>query len=240
MWKRLAQRMVRELEPDAVWVIDDTGFPKQGSHSVGVERQYSGTLGKTAHCQVAVSLQEVCAEGAAVLSGRLYLPESWAQDPQRRAEAGIPEEVKFRKKWELALEMIDQARGWEWADRIIVADAGYGDGTAFREELEKRMLPYAVGVPSNTGVGREPPRLRRSDKLNPFRSALLIFSSTAGRAAVHAYELLRAEAGELSPRAVFLEFRPVCTYAIQATFPGRESVRKQNRFQNLVIIAQFM
>ena len=161
VWKRLAQRMVRELEPDAVWVIDDTGFPKQGSHSVGVERQYSGTLGKTAHCQVAVSLQEVCAEGAAVLSGRLYLPESWAQDPQRRAEAGIPEEVKFRKKWELALEMIDQARGWEWADGIIVADAGYGDGTAFREELEKRMLPYAVGVPSNTGVGREPPRPRK-------------------------------------------------------------------------------
>src|SRR6516162_308295 len=161
VWQRLAQRMTAELAPEPAWVIDDTGFPKQGWHSVGVERQYSGTLGKTAHCQVAVSLQEVCAEGAAVLSGRLYRPVSWAQDPQRRAEAGIPEEVKFRKKWELALEMIDQARGWEWADRIIVADAGYGDGTAFREELEKRMLPYAVGVPSNTGVGREPSRPRK-------------------------------------------------------------------------------
>ncbi len=90
VWERLARRMVKELEPDAVWVIDDTGFPKQGGHSVGVERQYSGTLGKTANCQVAVSLHEVCTEGAAVLSWRLYLPESWANDPQRRAEAGIP------------------------------------------------------------------------------------------------------------------------------------------------------
>jgi len=164
VWERLARRMVKELEPDAVWVIDDTGFPKQGEHSVGVERQYSGTLGKTANCQVAVSLHEVCTEGAAVLSWRLYLPESWAGDSQRRAEAGIPEEVKFRKKWELALEMIDQARGWELAARIIVADAGYGDVTAFREELETRKLPYVVGVQSHTGVWVEPPRPR---KLNP-------------------------------------------------------------------------
>ena len=87
--------MVKELEPEAVWVIDDTGFPKQGGHSVGVERQYSGTPGKTANCQVAVSLHEVCTQGAAVLDWRLYLPESWTEDWQRRAEAKIPEEVAF-------------------------------------------------------------------------------------------------------------------------------------------------
>jgi len=160
VWERLARRMVRELEPDAIWVIDDTGFPKQGEHSVGVARQYSGTLGKTANCQVAVSLHEVCSEGAAVLNWRLYLPESWTEDTQRRAEAGIPEEVQFRKKWELALEMMDQARGWRLAERIVVADAGYGDVTAFREGLESRKLPYAVGVPSNTGVWQESPRPR--------------------------------------------------------------------------------
>src|SRR5215204_7339768 len=114
---------------DGVVVIDDTGFPKQGKQSVGVARQYSGTLGKTANCQVATSLHEVCTEGAAVLNWRLYLPESWANEPQRLADAGVPKEVKFRKKWELALEMIDQARGWELTDRIIVADAGYGDVT---------------------------------------------------------------------------------------------------------------
>jgi len=89
VWERLAQRMVRELEPDAIWVIDDTGFPKQGEHSVAVARQYSGTLGKTANCQVAVSLHEVCSEGAVVLNWRLYLPESWTENAQRLAEAGI-------------------------------------------------------------------------------------------------------------------------------------------------------
>ena len=161
VWERLAQRMVRELEPDATWVIDDTGFPKQGEHSVGVARQYSGTLGKTANCQVAVSLHEVCTEGAAVLNWRLYLPESWTEDAQRRAEAGIPEDVKFQKKWELALEMIDQVREWNLADRIVVADAGYGDVTAFREGLESRKLRYAVGVQSNTGVWLEAPRPRK-------------------------------------------------------------------------------
>jgi SRSO17 transposase len=160
VWERLARRMVRELEPDASWVVDDTGFPKQGEHSVGVARQYSGTLGKTANCQVAVSLQEVCTEGAAVLNWRLYLPESWSEDAQRRAQAGIAEAVKFQKKWELALEMIDQVRGWNLADRIVVADAGYGEGTEFRQELEKRKLRYAVGVPSNTGVWLEPPQPR--------------------------------------------------------------------------------
>jgi SRSO17 transposase len=161
VWERLAQRMVRELEPDAVWVIDDTGFPKQGEHSVAVARQYSGTLGKTANCQVAVSLHEVCTEGAAVLNWRLYLPEGWAEDTQRRAEAGIPDEVKFKKKWELALEMIDQSREWGLASRIVTADAGYGDVTAFREGLESRQLSYALGVQSTTGVWTEPPRPRK-------------------------------------------------------------------------------
>jgi len=161
VWERLARRMVRELEPDAIWVIDDTGFPKQGEHSVGVARQYSGTLEKTANCQVAVSLYEVCTEGAAVLNWRLYLPESWTEDAQRRAEAGIPKEVTFQKKWELALEMIDQVREWNLADRIVVANAGYGDVTLFREGLESRKLRYAVGVQSNTGVWMEPPQPRK-------------------------------------------------------------------------------
>src|SRR3974390_1459050 len=166
VWERLARRMVGELDPDAVWVIDDTGFPKQGEQSVGVERQYSGTLGKTANCQIAVSLHEVCTDAAAGLNWRLYLRESWAHEARRRARAGIPETVKFRKKWELALEMIDQARGWELTERIIVADAGYGEVTEFREELEKGRLPDALGVQSHIGVWLEPPR---PHKLKPRR-----------------------------------------------------------------------
>src|SRR5664280_1416941 len=128
IWERLARRMTAELEPESAWAIDDTGFPKQGDHSVGVERQYSGTLGKTGNCQVAVSLHHVGTQGSAALNWRLYLPESWIGDQERRAEAGIPKEVEFRKKWQLALEMIDEVRGWGLADRMVVADAGYGVG----------------------------------------------------------------------------------------------------------------
>ncbi len=159
VWERLGRRMTAELEPDPAWVIDDTGFPKQGTHSVGVERQYSGTLGKTGNCQVAVSVHHVGEQGNAPLGWRLYLPESWIDDAERRAAAGIPEGIVFRKKWELALEIIDQVRGWGLPDRVVLADAGYGDGTGFREELEKRGLNYAVGVPPQVGVWLKPPKL---------------------------------------------------------------------------------
>ncbi len=157
MSERLGRRMTAELEP--AWVIDDTGFPKQGTHSVGVERQYSGTLGKTGNCQVAVSVHHVGEQGNVPLGWRLYLPESWINDTGRRREAGIPEDLVFRKKWELALEIIDQVRGWGLPDRVVLADAGYGDGTEFREELEKRGLNYAVGVPPQMGVWLKPPKL---------------------------------------------------------------------------------
>src|SRR6266852_6858821 len=159
VWERLGKRMIAELEPDAAWVVDDTGFPKQGSHSVGVTRQYSGTLGKTGNCQIAVSVHHVGEQGNAPLGWRLYLPESWINDTERRREAGIPEDLIFRKKWELALEIIDQIRSWGLPDRVVLADAGYGDGTEFREELEKRELPYAVGVMPQVGVWLKPHKL---------------------------------------------------------------------------------
>ncbi len=89
--------MTAELEPDPAWVIDDTGFPKQGTHSVGVERQYSGTLGKTGNCQIAVSVHHVGEQGSVPLGWRLYLPESWINDTGRRREAGIPEDVVFQE-----------------------------------------------------------------------------------------------------------------------------------------------
>ena len=161
VWQRLAQRMTAELTPDLVWVIDDTGFPKQGHHSVGVARQYSGTLGKTANCQVAVSLHQTAGEESTILDWRLYLPESWTQDPERRAAAGIPEEVKFQTKWELALELIDEAQKWGLRCGVVLADAGYGEVTEFRQGLETRQLPYAVGIPSTLGVWTKPPRIQK-------------------------------------------------------------------------------
>ena len=160
VWERLGKRMTAELEPDPIWVIDDTGFPKKGTHSVGVDRQYSGTLGKTANCQVAVSLHHVGEQGSAILGFRLYLPESWANDDARRTAAGVPDDVVFKKKWELALDLIDQARNWRLADRIVVADAGYGDVTEFRRELESRNLSYVVGISAQHGIWVKPPKIK--------------------------------------------------------------------------------
>src|SRR5437868_8254094 len=105
LWERLSKRMTAELEPDSVWVIDDTGFAKQGKHSVGVERQYSGTLGKVGNCQVAVSLSVATRTEHLPLDFALYLPESWLTDA-RRAEARIPWNIEHATKAELALEMI--------------------------------------------------------------------------------------------------------------------------------------
>ena len=157
VWERLAQRMAAELMPDPVWVVDDTGFPKQGAHSVGVERQYSGTLGKVGNCQVAVSLHQVGDQGHAILGWRLYLPARWATDPARRQAAGIPETVTFQPKWHLGLDLIDHARAWGLPDRLVVADAGYGDATEFRDGLEARHLAYVVGIASTVGVWTQPP-----------------------------------------------------------------------------------
>jgi SRSO17 transposase len=158
IWERLGKRMTAELEPDPIWVVDDTGFPKKGEHSVGVERQYSGTLGKTANCQIAVSLHHVGNKGA-VLGWRLYLPESWAEDKERRKAAGVPEDVMFKTKWQLAVDIIDQARSWGIPDCIVVADAGYGDATEFRDALENRSLHYVVGISEQVGVWAKPPKI---------------------------------------------------------------------------------
>ena len=158
VWERLGKRMTAELEPESAWVVDDTGFPKQGSHSVGVSRQYSGTLGKTGNCQIAVSVHHVGEEGNAPLGWRLYLPESWANDEQRRLDAGIPADIVFRPKWELALDIIDQIRNWGLADRVVLADAGYGESTDFRQGLEQRQLRYMVGVAPQVGVWLESPQ----------------------------------------------------------------------------------
>src|SRR3954463_12552499 len=115
-WKPLWQQMAERLEcafPNAVaWMVDDTGFPKKGEHSVGVARQYSGTLGKTANCQIAVSLHAASATGSSPLGFCLYLPKEWTDDPERLHKAGVPGGVSFQEKWRLALALIDQALGW--------------------------------------------------------------------------------------------------------------------------------
>lgn len=152
----LAVRMAREASPRAAWVLDDTGFPKKGEHSVGVARQYSGTLGKVGNCQIGVSLNYATDEGCFPLDFQLYLPESWVQDAARRRKARIPDDVTFKAKWELGLEMIDRGRAWGLPVEVIVADAGYGVVTKFRAELRERQLRYVVGIPGDVGVWRHP------------------------------------------------------------------------------------
>src|SRR5215207_4155872 len=140
-------------------VIDDTGFPKQGKHSVGVARQYSGTLGKRANCQVATSLHYASGRGDYPLALRLYLPAGWTSDPERLDRARVPpDERAFKTKWQLALDLPDEVRAEGLPHAGVVADAGYGAVTEFREGLEHRREHYIVGLLGEEVVLTEPPR----------------------------------------------------------------------------------
>lgn len=153
--KQLAEKMVSIISPSVAWIIDDTGFPKQGKHSVGVARQYSGTLGKVGNCQIAVSLNYATDSYSFPLDFSLYLTEEWINDQTRRSKSGIPYEQKFQKKWELAINMIDRTLNWNIPQGVIVADSGYGKITDFRKQLENRGLRYVVGVDNATSVWEE-------------------------------------------------------------------------------------
>lgn len=140
------------LQHGAYWIIDDTAHPKCGRHSVGVARQYCGRLGKQDNCQVAVSLSLASAEGSVPVDYQLYLPEQWANDMKRRRKAKVPEAVQFATKSQMALEQVRAARARGLAPGIVLADAGYGRDTAFREALEELGVAYVVGVSSSTTV----------------------------------------------------------------------------------------
>jgi len=138
--------------PITAWIVDDTGFPKKGTHSVGVARQYCGQLGKQENCRVAVSLSVATWGSSLPIAFRLYLPESWAGDWQRRADAGVPESIRFRTKPEIALEQIRQAVEADIARGVVLADAAYGNDNAFRAGLSELRLEYVVGVQSSMTV----------------------------------------------------------------------------------------
>src|SRR3954463_13879841 len=154
--ERLARRAVAVIAPEA-WVVDDTGFPKDGAASPGVARQYSGTLGKVANCQIGVSVQAVTDAASCPLDWRLFLPGGWdaacADDEQaagaartRRARAGIGDDVRHREKWRLAIDMLDELAGWGLTPPVVVADAGYGDAGEFRTGIAERGWSYVVQV----------------------------------------------------------------------------------------------
>src|SRR5690349_16352614 len=138
--------------PVRYWIVDDTGLPKQGTHSVGVARQYCGQLGKQDNCQVAVSLSVASDRASLPVAWRLYLPEVWAEDPVRRAKAGVPEEVAFETKTTIALGQLRQARGEGIPAGIVLGDAAYGDESDFRVAVAELGLHYVLGLRGATTV----------------------------------------------------------------------------------------
>jgi SRSO17 transposase len=143
--RAVAERVCAVIEP-AAWVLDDTGVPKDGKHSPGVKRQYSGTLGKIGNCQIAVSLHAVSAGGTVPLGFRLYLPEDWCQDPARRREAKIPDRVEFETKPALGGELIARAAGWKIRRAPVLGDQAYGNDTKLRTRLHHDGIDYVFSV----------------------------------------------------------------------------------------------
>lgn len=139
-------------EPFEVWIIDDTGFLKQGAHSVGVQRQYTGSAGKITNCQIGVSLSVATRTEHVPIDFELYLPESWANDPARRKEARIPEDITFKTKPQLALQMVRRAVEDGVPKGVLVADSAYGTSAEFRAGLRSLGIDYAVGVDPKTTV----------------------------------------------------------------------------------------
>ncbi len=154
MLLRVAQWVVPAMDftGGGWWIVDDTGFPKQGRHSVGVARQYCGMLGKQDNCQVAVSVSLACQTGSLPVAWKLYLPKEWDSDMARREKAGVPQDVGFATKPAIALAQIERLMQQGAPKHCVLADAGYGVETAFRERLSELGLRYVVGVTSHVTV----------------------------------------------------------------------------------------
>jgi SRSO17 transposase len=174
---------MKKQGPVVAWIVDDTGIPKKGRHSVGVARQYCGQLGKQDNCQVAVSLSISTWSSSLPIAWRLYLPESWANDSERRDKAKVPREVTFQTKPTIALNQIRQAVDENVPQGVVLADAGYGVDTHFRTTLTELGLQYVVGIQSTATV-REPgaiptkakTRLRRDEEHPPVTVKEVAFS----------------------------------------------------------------
>lgn len=210
------------LEHGCYWIVDDTGFPKKGRHSVGVARQYCGQLGKQDNCQVAVSLSLASTQGSVPIAYQLYLPQDWAIDAVRRQAAGVPETIAFATKPDIALAQMRGALGQGVRPGVVLADAAYGDETAFRDGITALGLLYAVGIrpvttvwapgtaplPPKPWVGRgiKPTKLRREPGNEPVSVKALAMSLP-----LQAWQTVTWREGtnaELSGRFAALRVRP--------------------------------
>jgi SRSO17 transposase len=192
--------------PIEAWILDDTGVPKKGKHSVGVARQYCGQVGKQDNCQVAVSLSLANDQASLPVAYRLYLSQEWTDDPERRAKAGVPDETSFQTKPQIALAQIDAVLAEDLPRGIVLADPAYGNDTDFRDAVSGRDLRYCLGIQSTTtvwppgseplppkpygGRGRPPTRRRRAPGHEPVTAKALAESLPAA-----AFEAVRWRAG---------------------------------------------
>jgi SRSO17 transposase len=206
----------------AAWVVDDTGIPKKGRHSVGVTRQYCGVLGKQDNCQVAVSVSLANEAVSIPAAYGLYVPEVWANDRKRRRNAGVPDDLEFKKKWQIALDQIAGLRQEGVPTAPVLADAGYGANTAFRDGLTALGVPYIMAVTKETtvwapgteplpprsyrGHGRPPTLIRRIKSRRPLSIGLL-----AQRTPKSSWKTIvwrEGSRGSMRSRFAFLRVRP--------------------------------
>jgi SRSO17 transposase len=233
--RRLAQRMTAAIQPTA-WVIDDTAFPKFGRYSVGVAPQYCGALGKVANCQVGVSVHAATDQASCPIDWRLFLPEAWDTDAERRRKAHVPRGECHRPKWQLALELLDELVGWGLVPPVVLADAAYGEVGEFRLGLEQRELAYVVQVPGTisayaedvtpepvayAGRGRRPmPRYRQ--RRSSLRQLVVEVGDQASRTVAWRQG---ADGQQLVSRFVALRVRPAGIKLRRATQGGELQVR---------------
>jgi len=220
--RRQVLPVMRKRGAVVAWIVDDTGFPKKGTHSVGVTRQYCGQLGKQENCRVAVSLSVANWSASLPIAYRLYLPQDWCTDAARRSQAEVPREIQFQTKPEIALEQIRGALAADVERGVVLADAGYGINTEFRAALTELELPYVLGVQGSMTVwapgeqqlpakprgprGRPPRLLRRSADHKPIAVKQLAMSLESG--AFHEVTWRKDGVRPLRSRFAALRVRP--------------------------------
>jgi SRSO17 transposase len=236
--RALARRMQREIVPEA-WVIDDTGFPKFGKHSVGVARQYSGALGKVGNCQIGVSVNAATDEASCPLDWRLFIPKEWDEDSafnqDRRARCKLPADVHHVEKWRQALEMIDDLISWGLEPPVVLGDGAYGDITEFRTGLAEREISYVLDTKSTTsaypehiipttaprveGRGRPPKPRYREDPVSLKDLAL-----AAGRQTAVSVTWREGTRGEMTSQFLAIRVRPANVHLRYAAHKSGEQL----------------
>jgi len=238
--RRLQQDLAPQLtHPDAVWAVDDSGFPKQGKQSVGVARQYCGALGKKANCQVGVFLAYVSPRGRALVDKRLYLPREWTDDPMRCAAAGVPEgEREYQSKTQIALALLQRAQAWgQLTAAWVTGDDAYGQAPEFREALAAAGWRYVLEVPGHLTVWpveptwEQPPYggFGRPAKARPVVAERQTVAERAAALPQEAWQEITVAEGAQGPRTYRFAFERVRVTRERKPGEQRWLIHKQNR-----------